>query len=248
MRASPGHRAPVADRAEAKLGAIMVVESTPHIGFEAVEQLCADGYHAIHAQSAGHARALAGDHRLRAIVLGGLDTSRAPLSLLGEIRRCIDGDGVWDAYIPAIVVGPGIEELDLLRAFEAGADDFVVSFARYLELRARLKAVLRRAEHPGSSRLLRVGALSIDTVAHTVSVGGSPLELCRLEYELLIHLARRPTRAFSKQELLKEIWGYGDQVGARTLGSHASRLRRKLDAAGASGLVVNVWGVGYRLI
>jgi DNA-binding response OmpR family regulator len=136
----------------------------------------------------------------------------------------------------------------MLRAFEMGADDFIGVECSYLELRARLKAVLRRAEGFPATRLLRVGPLEIDTRAHRVLIAGASIELCRLEYELLVHLARDPTGVCSKQELLLAIWHQHAGTGARTVDSHASRLRRKLDVAGAPGLVVNVWGVGYRLI
>jgi DNA-binding response OmpR family regulator len=95
---------------------------------------------------------------------------------------------------------------------------------------------------------LRVGPLDIDTDAHRVHIDDTPVELCRLEYELLVHLARNPTGVCSRQELLRAIWRQHTSAGARTVDSHASRLRRKLDAAGAHGFVVNVWGVGYRLI
>ena len=74
------------------------------------------------------------------------------------------------------------------------------------------------------------------------------MELGPLEYELLVHLARDPSAVCSKQELLREIWRQRCPSGTRTVDSHASRLRRKLHAVGAFGFVVNVWGVGYRLL
>jgi DNA-binding response OmpR family regulator len=110
-----------------------------------------------------------------------------------------------------------------------------------------MKALLRRVELPAGGTRLLVGPLEIDTSARLVRVAGAPVELCRLEYELLVHLARNPTEVHSKQELLRTIWQRRTSTGARTVDSHASRLRRKLDASGARGLVVNVWGVGYRL-
>ena len=73
------------------------------------------------------------------------------------------------------------------------------------------------------------------------------MQLRRLEYELLVHLAREPPRVFAKQELLRDVWGYPTPVSTRTLDTHASRLRRKLRAEGER-WVVNVRGVGYRLI
>jgi DNA-binding response OmpR family regulator len=232
--------------------AILVVESSAPLGHELVEQLRADRYLAVHARTAEHARSLARAQPIRAIVLGVLDTPRGELDLLEEVRdptvRQSATRSVWDERLPAILLSPGATQLDLLRAFEMGADDFLTHPAPYLELRARLKAVLRRVENSAPARLLSVGSLEIDTDAHLVRIAGVPVELCRLEYELLVHLARNPATVCSKQELLLAIWGQSSGAGARTVDSHASRLRRKLDAAGAAGLVVNVWGVGYRLV
>jgi DNA-binding response OmpR family regulator len=230
---------------------ILVVECCEAIGPELVEQLRADRYRAALARTAEHARVLARAHPLRAVLLRRLDSPRGALDLLEEIRGSTgdsSGASVWDECLPTIVLSPNAEQLDMLRAFEMGADDFIGGEHSYLELRARLKAVLRRAEGLHPRRLLRVGPLEIDTRAHIVLVAGTSVELCRLEYELLVHLARNPTGVCSKQELLLAIWRQRLGAGVRTVDSHASRLRRKLDAAGAPGLVVNVWGVGYRLI
>ncbi len=270
--------------------AIIVVESTASIGSELVEQLRADRYRAVLAQTAEHARVLARAQPIRAIVLGRLDAPRDALDLLEEIRgrhghstdaEVVSGQPIvrrqeatqaiagsaWDECLPAIVLSQTGGQLELLRAFETGADDFVSQAGSphaetehpdggrvdpellappYLELRARLRAVLRRAEGSPSASLLNVGPLEIDANAHLVRIAGVPVELCRLEYELLVHLARNPTSVCSKQELLCTIWR--QRANARTVDSHASRLRRKLDAAGARGFVVNVWGVGYRLM
>lgn len=225
---------------------ILLAESSPSIGSELVEQLCADRYRARLARTAEHARTLALTQPIRAVVLGVLDDHRGALDLLQEVRSS-DGS-VWDERLPAIVLGPSAEQLDLLRALEMGADDFIAHPVSYLELRARLRAVLRRVESRPETRLLRVGPIEIDTSAHLVRVAGAPVALCRLEYELLVYLARNPSSVCTKQELLRAIWNHRGTGGVRTVDSHASRLRRKLDVAGARGLVVNVWGVGYRLI
>ncbi|MGH2911898.1 MAG: response regulator transcription factor [Solirubrobacteraceae bacterium] len=231
---------------------ILVVESDESIGGELVEQLRADRYTAVLARTEEHARVLARARAIRAIVLGALDTPRGALDLLEEIRRSgTHGSSpryAWVEDLPVILLSPSVTQLDLLRAFETGADDFVASTAPYLELRARLRAVLRRAERSTFGRLLRVGGLEIDTGAHRVRFEETEVGLCRLEYELLLQLARSPATVCSKQELLHAVWGQRSGSGARTVDSHASRLRRKLDVAGASGLVVNVWGVGYRLV
>jgi DNA-binding response OmpR family regulator len=150
--------------------------------------------------------------------------------------------------LPAIVVAADGHELDMLRAFEAGADDFLARPAAYLELRARLRALLRRtADRPARAHPLEVGPLAIDTFARTVTVEGREVSLRRLEFELLAHLASEPERVFAKAELMHVVWGYRSSGSSRTLDTHASRLRRKLATAGAHGLVISVWGVGYRL-
>jgi DNA-binding response OmpR family regulator len=233
-------------------GVILVVEPDESIGCELVEQLRADRYSAVHARTEEHARVLARAQPVRAIVLGALDGPRGALDLLEEIRHQrshqASGPQAWDEGVPAILLSPSATQLDLLRAFEMGADDFIAHPPTYLELRARLRAVLGRIESPTYGRLLRVGEIEIDTCSHCVRFQGATVELCRLEYELMVHLARNPTTVCSKQELLRVIWGQRSGSAARTVDSHASRLRRKLDAVGASGLVVNVWGVGYRLV
>lgn len=252
MSASPARSVALAHEANPPGGAILLVESNLAIGGELVGQLRADRYQAVHARTAEHARVLASARAIRAIVLGALDAPRAALDLLEEIRRpsatAEHGRYEWDERLPAIVVATCATQLDLIRAFEMGADDFIAHPARYLELRARLRALLRRVESDMPRQLLRVGSLEIDTAAHLVRFEGAVVELRRLEYELLVHLARTPTAVCSKQELLSAIWGRRSGSGTRTLDSHASRLRRKLDTAGANGLVVNVWGVGYRLL
>jgi DNA-binding response OmpR family regulator len=87
----------------------------------------------------------------------------------------------------------------------------------------------------------------IDPAAHAASLHGKRLELRRLEYELLLYLARKPSRVFRKHELLKDVWGYNSSCTTRTLDSHASRLRSKLSVAGEH-WIINVRGVGYRLL
>ena len=150
--------------------------------------------------------------------------------------------------MPVLVVSARTEDLDLARAFEAGADDFLAHLARYLELRARLRAVLRRVQpRSAKSPALRVGPLEIDTASHRVSIGGHPVELRRMEYGLLVQLASAPQRVFGKDELLRSVWGYRCKAATRTVDSHACRLRRKLELYGSGRWVLNVWGVGYRL-
>jgi DNA-binding response OmpR family regulator len=233
---------------------ILVVEADANFGRALVEQLAADGHPAELSRTADHAEMTAGAHPPRLLVLGELDSPRGTLDLLETIRRH-DTEGSprqtsspWPRNLPVIVLSSRKTEPDMLRAFEAGADDFIARPARYLELRARIHALLRRADGDNQQLVsLQIGPLTIDPAAHSVSIAGKRLELRRQEYELLLHLASDPRRVFHKHELLKAVWGYRSSGTTRTLDSHASRLRLKLGAAGER-WVINEWRVGYRLI
>jgi len=237
---------------EASREPILVVEADAELGGMLVEQLTADGHPTRLARTAEHAGVLAGVLPPRLVVLGELDSPRGTLDLLEAIREGAVGShgqtaSPWPPGLPVIVLSARTEQPDLLRAFEAGTDDFLPRSVGYLELRARLRALLRRSVSHQRGRSLQVGPLAIDTAAHAASLHGNRVELRRLEYELLLHLATDPQRVFSKHELLQAVWGYRSIGTTRTVDSHASRLRRKLGVAGER-WIVNVWGVGYRVV
>jgi DNA-binding response OmpR family regulator len=123
---------------------------------------------------------------------------------------------------------------------------FAGTFLLTATLVARLAAVLRRRQGPREGPR-RIGELVIDPATRSVRVGERSVELANKEFALLRALAADPTRVFTKEELLRDVWDFRSLGRTRTLDSHASRLRRKLDPDHCR-YVVNVWGVGYRLI
>jgi DNA-binding response OmpR family regulator len=154
----------------------------------------------------------------------------------------------WDRDVPVIVLGEArADAVDRVHAFARGCDDFVPRPFHYEELVARIHAVLRRTQ-PSARERLAAGPLAVDRATRRVTVHGLPVALAAKEYELLVKLAAEPVRVFTKEELLREVWGFRSLGRTRTLDSHASRLRRKLAQAGAEDCVLNVWGVGYRLL
>jgi DNA-binding response OmpR family regulator len=164
-------------------------------------------------------------------------------------RRLREADGLAqriDPQIPVIMLTGRTSDNDRVRGFARGADDYVVKPFQYQELAARIEAVLRRSRGRPGEGVLQVGELRLDPVSRDVTVDGRSVELSAKEFALLRTLAAEPTRVFSKEELLRDVWGFKLMGSTRTLDSHASRLRRKLGSSGRR-WVINVWGVGYRL-
>jgi DNA-binding response OmpR family regulator len=179
-----------------------------------------------------------------------LDLGLPDGSGLELIKRVRAADGVasrLDPAVPVIVLSASAGELDRVRGFEKGADDYVCKPFAYGELRLRIAAILRRAQPRQVRGQMRIGTLEIDPAARAASVRGRKLELAAKEFALLRTLASAPTRVFTKEELLRDVWGFRAAGQTRTLDSHACRLRTKLRVEGDE-FIVNVWGVGYRLV
>jgi DNA-binding response OmpR family regulator len=178
-----------------------------------------------------------------------LDLELPDASGLDVLREIREADGVvarFDQRLPVIVLTGRGAATERVRGFEVGADDYVVKPFHYPELRARIEAVLRRGgEHREGPR--RVGEIVVDPARRKAWVGDREVSLSNKEFSLLRVLASDPHRVFSKADLLSDVWGYRTPARTRTLDSHASRLRRKLDPEHGR-YVVNCWGVGYRLI
>jgi DNA-binding response OmpR family regulator len=226
---------------------ILIVEDHRATRTFLADNLSADGYEIVESECAGDAQRLMETvfPDLAIVDLGLPD--RDGLELLREVRSSDRVAARIDPDLPLLVLSGRAGELERLRGFERGADDYMIKPFSYPELHARVIALLRRnRRRPGSGRL-RVGPLELDPLARQVRLDGEPLALSKKEYALLRALATEPTRVFTREELLRGVWGFRTLGTTRTLDSHACRLRNKLNAGGAR-FVVNVWGVGYRLL
>jgi DNA-binding response OmpR family regulator len=211
-------------------------------------ELAADGYSAVGACAEGALALGLANHHPDLVVLGDFDAPAATARLLRALRAAEHPLPEETATVPVVVLSGGAGQLALLRCFEAGADDYLAKPACYLELRARIRAVLARAGGSRAPALRRVGGLVLDTATRRASYAGTEVALSRLEWRLLAQLSEQPGRVYTKHELLREIWGCdAEQVRTRTVDAHACRLRRRLELAGAVDPIANTRGVGYAL-
>ena len=177
---------------------------------------------------------------------------RPDIVLLAELELCLrlrrgEPGRTWDRNVPVILLAASSDPVDRVRALDRGADDVMGRPFAYEELLARIRALLRRST-TSATEVLLAGELIVDRRTRRVSVRETLVTLSAKEFELLARLAAEPYRVFTKEELLREVWGYRALGRTRTLESHASRLRKKLRLVEGDHFVVNVWGVGYRLL
>jgi DNA-binding response OmpR family regulator len=226
---------------------ILVVEDDEPTRTFLADNLTADGYELLVADNAADALVQL-ETKFPDLAL--IDLGLPDRSGLEVIERVRASDGVAsriDPSVPIVVLTGRTGELDRLRGFERGCDDYVCKPFSYPELRARVAALLKRAELRRRPGRTRVGDLEIDVASRLVRLRGQPVALSQKEFALVRTLASDPTRVFTKDELLRSIWGFRTLGTTRTLDSHACRLRHKLGRFGDR-FVVNVWGVGYRLV
>ena len=153
--------------------------------------------------------------------------------------------------VPVIMLTARSEKADLLMGFESGADDYLTKPFDILELKARVRALLRRASiaapeaAPLSSSLTR-GHITVDEERRRVEKNGEEIELTLKEFDLIVFLMKNPGRVYSRENLLDLVWGYDYQGDTRTVDVHVRRLREKLELDPANPkLIITKWGVGY---
>jgi DNA-binding response OmpR family regulator len=205
--------------------------------------LTADGYDLLIACSCEQALGLLGE--LPDLVLVDLDGDT--LALVDAVRGGAGVGGRIDSGVGIVVLSGSADELHSVRCLQRGADDIVGKSVSYAEVRERVAAVLRRCCRDPTRAVVRAGPLTIDAAARTIDVAGRPVGLSRLEFDLLLTLAANAGRVFTREELLRVVWGYPTAARSRTLDAHVARLRAKLRGVGVEHQLVSVRGVGYRL-
>lgn len=201
-----------------------------------------EGFRTVHARDGQVAldlhRSLKPDIVLADITMPRLDG----WELLAEIQR--------RGRTPVIMITALDEDVDRLQGLRIGADDYIVKPFNPIEVVARAKAVLRRAGLAQAGAMIRAGNLTIDLDSYQATIEKDgvtiALPLTLTEFRLLTHLARTPTKAFSRSELVDACLPGSDALD-RTIDSHLSKLRKKLEQAGGEDMLLSIRGIGYRL-
>ena len=160
-----------------------------------------------------------------------------------EVCKLIRGESM----VPIVMLSAKGDSHDIVLGLEAGADDYIVKpFRHPSELIARIRTRLRRT-NADVSGLLMIGDLVIDVTAHELTRAGQKIALTRLEFDLLVALAKEPGRVFTRESLLGEVWGYRHSTDTRLVNVHVQRLRSKVEHDPEHPVIVmTVRGVGYK--
>ena len=219
---------------------VLVIEDDPAIRSSLVRSLTDRGHAVSSARSGldGLHQALEENPDLVLLDLGLPDLDgHSLLSMLRAVRQT-----------PVIVITARDDDPSVVRALDAGADDYVVKPFGMEQLEARMRAVLRRIGDDGTSDALAVGDLAIDPTSREATLGGAVLDLSRREFDLLAYLAQHVGEVVSKRDVLADVWNQPYGGGERTVDVHLSWLRRKLGESAAHPVYLHsIRGVGIRL-
>lgn len=216
---------------------VFLVEDDDRLGRQITESLRAAGFDVAWTQRGDEA--LAADFAAFALVILDLMLPGAHgFDVLKALRT-------EHHHVPVLVLSARPDAADKVRALELGADDYMTKPFWPEELLARVRARLRRPVLATDTYTMTAGPLRVDFSARRVTVDGAPIDLTRVEYELVAALARRPGTAISRGWLAEQVLDSSRDADERTLDVHMSRLRRKLGNGGER--IATVWGIGYRM-
>lgn len=221
---------------------ILAVEDEPDI-LELLGVSLADaGYRVLSAADAETAQRMLRDALPDLVLLDWMLPGQSGLALAKALRA-----DPRTRELPIIMVTARGEEADKIAGLEAWVDDYVTKPFSPRELKARIKAVLRRRAPEAAQELLEAGELRLDPVTHRVTAGGKAVPLGPTEFRLLRFLLARPERVHTRVQLLDQVWGDQVYIEERTVDVHIRRLRLALEPFGQDHLIETVRGAGYRL-
>src|SRR5213596_2452351 len=203
-----------------------------------------DGFRVVQARDGEQALRMFGDERIDLVVLDLMLPKVDGLEVCKRLRA--------DSNVPIIMLTARGEELDKVLGLELGADDYITKPFSIREFRSRVRALLRRAGLPRDragreSEVIEAGELRIDPARRTVDLAGEPVQLTYVEFELLRTLAGEPARVFTREMLLRALWGDSAYREPRTIDVHVRHLREKLERDPREPeYLLTVRGVGYR--
>ena len=198
-----------------------------------------DGYQVLSGSNGREAIELAHDPEVRLIVLDVMMPEIDGLEACRLIREFSD--------VPIIMLTARTQDMDKLLGFEHGADDYLTKPFNILELKARIRALLRRSGGYETKRdRITIGAITVDTRERNVYKDGVAVDLTAREFDVVELLIRNPNRVYSRENLLDLIWGYEYRSDIRTVDVHIRRIREKLETVPASPeYIMTKWGGGY---
>ena len=223
---------------------ILVVEDERDLALGIRANLEVEGYDVVvaHTGEDGLAQARTCDPQL--IMLDLMLPGMSGYDVLAGVRTT-------DTAVPVLILSARGEEVDKVRGFRTGADDYLTKPFGVMEMIVRIEALLRRSTPaPGASSasIMHIGEVQVDPDRHAVIRDGVELPLTPKALDLLRALVKRANRVVTRQELLREVWGYSADVTTRTVDAHVAELRRKLERdPGKPRHLLTVWRVGYRL-
>ena len=198
-----------------------------------------DGYQVVCGSNGREAIELAHDPDVRLIILDVMMPEIDGMEACRRIREFSD--------VPIIMLTARTQDMDKLLGFEQGADDYMTKPFNILELKARIRALLRRSGgYETKESRITVGDITVDTQERNVYKNGVPAELTAREFDVVELLIRNPNRVYSRENLLDLIWGYEYRSEIRTVDVHIRRIREKLETSPADPeYIMTKWGVGY---
>jgi len=219
---------------------VLVVEDEPALAFSLKLDLETEGYHVETAADGESAVRRAREDEFDLILLDVMLPRKDGFEVARELRRA----GVT-TYI--IMLTAKAQEAEKVMGLEIGADDYITKPFSPRELRARVKAVLRRSDRQDNLGVYRFGDVEVDFARHEVRRGGSPVDLTSLEFKLLGAFCRNRGRALTREQVLDLAWGQAVAVSERVVDNHVVRLRKAIEPDPANPqYLVSVRGVGYR--